>query len=94
MFCTTTSYDVTPEIAFHVYAGESVATLPDGETAVGAGGSVGPVGIDTLNARPALKALEPDALVAFTDQLYDDPLLSVVAGVTEHVVAHAACAEV
>src|SRR5258708_7765371 len=83
VFCTVSSYDVALEIAFQVYVGASVVTVPVGDTRTGAPGSVGPTGIATLNARAALNVLEPPEFVAFPDQLYDCPSVSAVDGMTE-----------
>jgi len=41
VFCTSSSYEVTPAMAFHVYVGVSVVTLPLGDTSVGVPGNVG-----------------------------------------------------
>ena len=61
-----------------------VVVVPEGEIVTGVAGTLGPAAL-TVIALPALHALVPLALVAFTNQLYEVPLPSAVVGVNVHV---------
>lgn len=72
-----------PDDALHIYAGDAVAMVPLGETAVGTIGA--PAGRLTVIVIVALKALVPAALEALTDQSYVAPFASAILGLKEQV---------